>query len=67
VPATGMEESIKVSLKAAADQDIKGKEVTPFLLQYLAEYTKGESLEANIALIKNNAALGALIANVYNA
>jgi len=35
------------------------------LLQYISEHTKGESLEANIALIKNNARLGAELAVAY--
>jgi pseudouridylate synthase len=41
---------------------ITGKEATPFLLQYISEHTKGESLDANIALIKNNARPGATLA-----
>jgi len=35
-------------------------------LKYIAEHTKGESLEANIALIKNNAKAGAEIAVAYS-
>ena len=57
-----MEGHIQQALNAAATAGIKGKEVTPFLLKYIADYTKGESLEANIALICSNAALGAKIA-----
>ena len=57
-----MEVHIQQALHAAATAGIKGKEVTPFLLKYIADHTKGESLEANIALIKSNAALGAKIA-----
>lgn len=60
-----MEAHIKVALEAAAAQHVSGKEVTPFILQYLADHTKGESLEANIALIKHNAAIGAQIAQAY--
>ena len=60
-----MEGHIQQALNAAATAGIKGKEVTPFLLKYIADYTKGESLEANIALICSNAALGAKIAGVY--
>ena len=41
---------------------IKGKETTPFLLARVKELTGGDSLEANIALVKNNAALAARIA-----
>ena len=57
-----MEDHIQRALAAAATAGIKGKEVTPFLLKYIADHTKGESLEANIALICSNAALGAKIA-----
>ncbi|MEN9497708.1 MAG: hypothetical protein RL447_444 [Bacteroidota bacterium] len=57
-----MEDHIQQALDAAATNGIKGKEVTPFLLKYIADHTKGESLEANIALICSNAALGAKIA-----
>jgi pseudouridine-5'-phosphate glycosidase len=53
---------IQAALAAADLQGIRGKNVTPFLLQYIAEHTSGESLASNIALIKNNAALGAQIA-----
>ena len=60
-----MEGHIQQALNAAATAGIKGKEVTPFLLKYIADYTKGESLEANIALICSNAALGAKIAGAF--
>lgn len=53
---------IEDALKAAKSLNVKGKNVTPFLLQYIAEHTKGESLETNIALIKHNAKVGAEIA-----
>ena len=60
-----MEKHIQLALDAAAEKKVKGKEVTPFLLQYIAQHTKGESLEANIALIKHNASVGATIAAAY--
>lgn len=60
-----MEAHIQKALQAVKDKNISGKEVTPFLLQYIARHSKGESLEANIALIKNNAKLGAEIAVAY--
>jgi len=44
------------------EQGIKGNEVTPFLLAKVKELTGGDSLESNIALIKNNAVVGAQIA-----
>jgi Indigoidine synthase A like protein. len=55
-------EAIRKALKDAEQKMIKGKEVTPFLLTRVAELTKGESLETNMALVKNNARLGAKIA-----
>lgn len=42
--------------------DITGKAITPFLLQRINELTEGRSLTANIALIKNNARIGAQLA-----
>lgn len=60
-----MEVHILQALKAAKEKNIAGKNVTPFILQYIAENTKGESLEANIALIKHNAKVGAEIAVEY--
>ena len=62
VPQQEMEEHILHALEAAKQATIKGKAVTPFLLQYIAQHTNGESLEANIALIKHNAKMGAAIA-----
>lgn len=62
IPSDMMEEHIVLALDAAQRAGVTGKDITPFLLKYIANHTKGESLEANIALIKNNAALGAKIA-----
>jgi pseudouridine-5'-phosphate glycosidase len=62
VPFEIMETHISAALKAASDHKISGKDITPFLLKYIADKTGGESLTANIALIKNNAQLGARIA-----
>ncbi len=48
---------------AEADaQGVTGKGVTPFLLQRIFELTEGKSLDANIALVRNNARLAAQIA-----
>lgn len=62
IPKTEIELSIEKALKEADARNIKGKDITPFLLKYIAEHTKGESLDANIALIKNNAVVGARLA-----
>jgi pseudouridylate synthase len=60
-----MEKHIQQALDAANHQHIKGKDVTPFLLRYIASHTEGESLETNIALILNNAKVGAEIAVAF--
>ena len=67
VPAKAMEVHIEKALAAAQEQKVSGKNVTPFLLKYIADHTAGESLETNIALILNNAKLGAAIAVAYAA
>jgi len=56
---------ISQALNEAKKQGIKGKEVTPFLLKKIVEETKGDSLKDNIALIYNNAKIGAKIAKEY--
>lgn len=66
IPNAVINEYIDQALKEANTKGIKGKEVTPFLLQNIVLKTKGESLKANIALIYNNAKIGARIACEYN-
>ena len=61
-----MEPVIQKALAIAKEKKVSGKEVTPFLLKAIADQTQGESLEANIALIKNNAKLGAELAVAFS-
>ena len=49
-------------LKASQDNDITGKAVTPFLLEYFHTQSEGESLRVNIEIIKSNALLASEIA-----
>ena len=51
--------AIEKALAEAAEQGIHGKETTPFLLAKIVELTGGNSLESNIRLVLNNAALAA--------
>lgn len=67
IPAAIMEEHIVLALDAASRAGVRGKDLTPYLLSYIAKHTNGESLDANIALIKNNAAIGAQIAVALSA
>jgi pseudouridine-5'-phosphate glycosidase len=56
--------------QALADMEahgIGGKDATPYLLGRIVEITQGASLTANIALVRNNAVLGAQIATAYAA
>ena len=60
-----IEKVIKEAIKEMERKGIRGKEETPFLLSKIVELTQGKSLETNIALILNNAHLGAKIAKEY--
>jgi pseudouridylate synthase len=57
-----VEPQIAAALAEAKAQRIGGNAVTPFLLKWLAEKTGDASLKANVALLKNNAAVAAQIA-----
>ena len=54
--------AINEGLAAAAAQGVTGSGTTPFLLAHIVESTGGASLETNIALVKNNAAVAAKVA-----
>ncbi len=54
--------TIADALREAEEKAITRKELTPFLLARINELSGGKSLEANIALVKNNAALAAQVA-----
>ena len=59
---TIIDEAIEQSVK----DGIKGKDVTPYLLKTIVEKTEGRSLDANLALVYNNAKVGARIAKAYS-
>lgn len=54
--------AISEALNEAEKKEIKGKKVTPFLLENVKEKTGGNSLESNIRLVYNNALVGANLA-----
>jgi pseudouridine-5'-phosphate glycosidase len=62
IPQEVMDPIIAQVLSEAKAQGITGKAVTPFLLGRIFEMTEGRSLTTNIALVRNNARLGAAIA-----
>jgi pseudouridylate synthase len=61
-----MEKAIHQALEDAHQQDITGQAVTPFLLSRMNELTGGASMQANLALLLNNAAVAAQIARQLN-
>jgi pseudouridine-5'-phosphate glycosidase len=67
IPATDLAPIITQAQSDADAHGISGKEVTPYLLQRIFELTEGRSLTANIALVRNNARLGARIAGALAA
>ncbi len=58
--------NIDAAIKEANEKGIKGKEITPFLLDKIQKLTGGASLEANIKLVYNNVAVAAQIAKEYS-
>jgi pseudouridine-5'-phosphate glycosidase len=61
-----IDRTIAEAVAQAEAQGIARKEVTPFLLDRINQLSKGRSLKANIALVKNNAALAARIAVAHS-
>lgn len=57
---------IEKSIANSIRDHVSGKDVTPYLLKDIVEQTKGESLKANIALVYNNAKVGARIAAAFS-
>ncbi|HEX2205388.1 MAG TPA: pseudouridine-5'-phosphate glycosidase [Longimicrobium sp.] len=60
--AAEVDGAIAEALRGAEEAGVRGKEVTPFLLRAVAERTGGRSLEANVALLRNNARTAAQVA-----
>jgi pseudouridylate synthase len=54
--------ALRAGLGELKRRDVRGKDVTPFLLERFREETGGESLEVNKRIIRNNARLAARIA-----
>ncbi|NNE98214.1 MAG: pseudouridine-5'-phosphate glycosidase [Pyrinomonadaceae bacterium] len=54
-----LEDILSTTLEMASQQEIAGKHLTPFLLSKMSEISKGVTMDANIALLKNNAEIAA--------
>lgn len=57
---------ISQAVEDAHERGVVGKEITPFLLSRIVELTGGKSLEANIALVRNNAQVAAEVAVAFS-
>jgi pseudouridine-5'-phosphate glycosidase len=62
IPRLNMEPIIAQASKEAKEKKIHGQKLTPYLLQRISELTNKRSLQANLALLLNNARLAAQIA-----
>jgi pseudouridine-5'-phosphate glycosidase len=60
-----LEAATEEALRLARKQGIRGSATTPFLLAHVAKVTAGESVEANKALLINNAQMAARFAQAY--
>jgi pseudouridine-5'-phosphate glycosidase len=65
MPKQVIDNAIATALKKMDEEGVKGKECTPFLLKTIVELTGGDSLESNIKLVLNNAAVGSEVAKEY--
>jgi pseudouridine-5'-phosphate glycosidase len=63
--STMTEQYVAESIEQALEGGIRGKNLTPWLLQRVEQLTAGKSLESNIELMLNNARLGAEIAVAF--
>jgi pseudouridine-5'-phosphate glycosidase len=62
-----MEHLIRQAILEADKAKVSGKNLTPYLLQYMNSHSEGKSIETNVALALNNARLAAQIAIAYQA
>ncbi|MBI0446531.1 pseudouridine-5'-phosphate glycosidase [Deinococcus sp. DB0503] len=67
IPAAEIGPQIERALADMAALGLTGKDTTPYLLSRLVEITGGRSLDANIALVRHNAAVAARVAAEYAA
>ena len=67
IPAEVIGRHIDQALADADANNIRGKDITPFLLARIVELTDGDSLTTNIALVRDNAAFGAQMASSHAA
>lgn len=67
IPASDLKPLIEQASAEAKEKKIHGQQLTPFLLQRINDLTRGKSMQANLALLLNNARLAAQIAKAIRA
>lgn len=67
LPADLYERALETALSDAQTRDVRGRSVTPFLLERLRALSDGESVRSNLALLTNNARVAAQLAVAYAA
>lgn len=65
IPEAKIGALIAQAVTEAEEKGITGSDITPYLLGRIVELSDGASLEANIALVRNNAKVGANLAQAY--
>lgn len=65
IPEAKIGALIAQAVTEAEEKGITGSDITPYLLGRIVELSNGASLEANIALVRNNAKVGANLAQAY--
>jgi pseudouridine-5'-phosphate glycosidase len=65
-PATH-DQMLEEALASATQDGIRGKDVTPYVLSYIVEHSKGASLGVNLDLVSNNIAVAVEIATAWSA
>ena len=58
--------ALEEALRRAAEKQVVGKDVTPFLLETIVELTHGESVEVNLRIVENNIRVAAEIATAWS-
>jgi pseudouridine-5'-phosphate glycosidase len=66
LPYEEVDRQIQNAVREAEEKGIHGAKLTPFLLEKMNQLTSGKSMHTNLALLKNNARVAALIAKAYS-
>jgi pseudouridine-5'-phosphate glycosidase len=62
IPSVDLERTLQAALREAEKKHVGGRELTPFLLSFMASDSEGATLRTNIALLENNARVAGTIA-----